>query len=285
VSNERPSVADKRRRFRRLHEGGCFVLPNPWDIGSARFLQHLGFEALASTSAGFAWTQGAADGAVGLGSVLSHLQAVVAATDLPVNADFQNGFAAQAAGVAENVRSAVATGIAGLSIEDSTGDAAEPLYPLPNAVERIRAARGAIDSSGGEVLLVGRAECFLVGRPNLEETITRLRAYAEAGADCVYAPGLRTHDQIAQVVRAVAPTPVNVLWSTASELSVEELASLGVRRISLGGALARVAWGAVARTGRNIMEQGCFSGLAQALSSKELDGLFRDQLRDSDSPR
>lgn len=285
MSNERPSVADKRRRFRRLHEGGCFVLPNPWDIGSARFLQHLGFEALASTSAGFAWTQGAADGAVGLGSVLSHLQAVVAATDLPVNADFQNGFAAQAAGVAENVRSAVATGIAGLSIEDSTGDAAEPLYPLPNAVERIRAARGAIDSSGGEVLLVGRAECFLVGRPNLEETITRLRAYAEAGADCVYAPGLRTHDQIAQVVRAVAPTPVNVLWSTASELSVEELASLGVRRISLGGALARVAWGAVARTGRNIMEQGCFSGLAQALSSKELDGLFRDQLRDSDSPR
>lgn len=277
MSSERPSVAEKRRSFRRLHESGCFVLPNPWDVGSARFLQQLGFKALASSSAGFAWTQGAADGAVTLDSVLSHLQALTAATDLPVNADFQSGFAAQPAGVAESVRAAVATGIAGLSIEDATGNAAEPLYSTGEAVERIRAARGAIDASAVEVLLVGRAECFLVGRPNLEETIVRLRLYAEAGADCVYAPGLRTRDQIAQVVKAVAPTPVNVLWSTASDLTVDELAALGVRRISLGGAMARVAWGAFARTARTIVEQGCLSGLAQALSMQELDRLFRGE--------
>jgi 2-methylisocitrate lyase-like PEP mutase family enzyme len=274
LSSERPSVAAKRRSFGRLHESGCFVLPNPWDIGSARFLQQLGFKALASTSAGFAWSQGAADGTVSLGSVLAHLQTLVDATDLPVNADFQNGFAAEPAGVAENVRAALATGIAGLSIEDATGDAAQPLYPLPSAIERIRAARGAIDASGVEVVLVGRAECFLVGRPDLEETIARLRAYAEAGADCLYAPGLRTSDQIAQVVKAVAPTPLNVLWSTASEFTVDELAALGVRRISLGGAMARVAWGAFARTARTIMEQGCLPGLAQAMPTPELDRLF-----------
>jgi 2-methylisocitrate lyase-like PEP mutase family enzyme len=274
LSSERPSVATKRRSFGRLHEGGCFVLPNPWDIGSARFLQQLGFKALASTSAGFAWSQGAADGAVSLGSVLAHLQTLVDATDLPVNADFQNGFAAEPAGVAENVRAALATGIAGLSIEDASGDPAQPLYPLPSAIERVRAARGAIDASGVEVVLVGRAECFLVGRPDLEETITRLRAYTEAGADCLYAPGLRTSDQIAQVVKAVAPTPLNVLWSTASEFTVDELAALGVRRISLGGALARVAWGAFARTARTIMEQGCLPGLAQAMPTPELDRLF-----------
>jgi 2-methylisocitrate lyase-like PEP mutase family enzyme len=274
LSSERPSVAAKRRSFGRLHESGCFVLPNPWDIGSARFLQQLGFKALASTSAGFAWSQGAADGAVSLGSVLAHLQTLVEATDLPVNADFQNGFAAEPARVAENVRAALATGIAGLSIEDATGDAAQPLYPLPSAIERLRAARGAIDASGVEVVLVGRAECFLVGRPDLEETIARLRAYAEAGADCLYAPGLRTGDQIAQVVKAVAPTPLNVLWSTASEFTVDELAALGVRRISLGGAMARVAWGAFARTARTIMEQGCLPGLAQAMATPELDRLF-----------
>jgi 2-methylisocitrate lyase-like PEP mutase family enzyme len=274
LSSERPSVAAKRRSFGRLHESGCFVLPNPWDIGSARFLQQLGFKALASTSAGFAWSQGAADGAVSLGSVLAHLQTLVDATDLPVNADFQNGFAVEPAGVAENVRAALATGIAGLSIEDATGDPAQPLYPLPSAIERMRAARGAIDASGVEVVLVGRAECFLVGRPDLEETIARLRAYAEAGADCLYAPGLRTSDQIAQVVKAVAPTPLNVLWSTASEFTVDELAALGVRRISLGGAMARVAWGAFARTARSIMEQGCLPGLAQAMPTPELDRLF-----------
>ncbi len=274
MSSERPSVADKRRSFGRLHESGCFVLPNPWDVGSARFLQQLGFKALASTSAGFAWSQGAADGSVSLASVLTHLQTLVDATDLPVNADFQNGFAAEPAGVAENVRAALATGIAGLSIEDATGDKSQPLYPLPSAIERIRAARGAIDASGAEVVLVGRTECFLVGRPDLEETIARLRAYAQAGADCLYAPGLRTSDQIVQVVKAVAPTPLNVLWSTASEFTVDELAVLGVRRISLGGAMARVAWGAFARTARTIIEQGCLPGLAQALPSPELDRLF-----------
>ena len=253
------------------------MLPNPWDLGSARFLQQLGFKALASTSAGFAWSQAAADGAVTLESVLAHLRALVAATDVPINADFESGFASAAAGVAENVRAAVATGIAGVSIEDATGNAAEPLYPLQSAVERIRAARGAIDASGAEVILVGRAECFLVGRPELEETIERLRAYAEAGADCLYAPGLRTSDQIAQVVKAVAPTPLNVLWSTASELTVDELGALGVRRLSIGGAMARVAWGAFARSARTIVEQGCLSGLAQALGTQELNRLFRPE--------
>lgn len=280
MSSQRPSVTEKRRSFRRLHESGCFVLPNPWDLGSALFLQQLGFKALASTSAGFAWTQAAADGEVSLGSVLSHLQALVAASDLPVSADFESGYAVDTAGVAENVRAAVATGIAGVSIEDATRNAAEPLYPLPRAIERLRAARGAIDASGVDVLLVGRAECFLVGRPDLEETIARLRAYAEAGADCLYAPGLRTRDQIAQVVKAVAPTPVNVLWPSASELTVEELAALGVRRLSIGGAMARVAYGAFARTARTITEQGCLWGLAQALGAQELNSLFATQHHD-----
>src|SRR6266481_4402513 len=205
----RPSIADKRRAFHKLHEAGCFVIPNPWDVGSARYLQGLGFKALATTSSGFAWSHGHRDGGMSRDRVLDHLTDMVEATDLPINADFEHGFAPDAAGVAESVRLAVESGVAGLSIEDSTGDPANPLYALGVAVERIRAARRAIDKAGGDTLLVGRAECFLVGRPDLDETIGRLKAYAQAGADCLYAPGIRTREQIAAVVAGVAPKPVN----------------------------------------------------------------------------
>ena len=275
----RPSVVDKRRAFQQLHEAGCFVIPNPWDVGSARFLQSLGFKALATTSSGFAWSQGHPDGAVPRDVVLSHLQAIVAATDLPVNADFESGFARDEAGVAESVRLAVETGVAGLSIEDSTGDAARPLYELDTAVARIRAARRAIDKTGGDTLLVGRAECFLVGRPDLEETIGRLKAYARAGADCLYAPGIRTREQIAAVVAGVAPKPVNLLIGSASDLTLPEISALGVRRVSVGGALARSAWGGFMRAARRIAEQGRFDGFADAAPGRELDSFFRDDLK------
>jgi len=243
MTEPRPSVGDKRRTFRQLHEAGCFVIPNPWDVGSARFLQSLGFKALATTSSGFAWSQGRPDGGISREVALAHLNAMVAATDLPVNADFESGFATDAAGVEESVRLAVETGVAGLSIEDSTGDAAKPLYDLGIAVERIRAARKAIDKAGGDTLLVGRAECFLVGRPDLDETIDRLKAYAHAGADCLYAPGIAARDQITAIVAAVAPKPVNLLVGSASEFTLKEISALGVRRVSVGGALARSAWG------------------------------------------
>src|SRR6202521_3397084 len=214
-----PTVAEKRKAFNALHASGCFVIPNPWDIGSARWLQGLGFKALASTSSGFAWSQGFPDNHVTREMVLSHLRALVEATDVPVNADFEGGFAPDSAGVAESVALAVATGIAGLSIEDSTGDREKPLYDLDKAVERIRAARAAIDKAGGDTLLVGRAECFLVGRPDLEETIGRLGAYANAGADCLYAPGIRTREHIAAMVARVAPKPLNLLVGSASGLT------------------------------------------------------------------
>jgi 2-methylisocitrate lyase-like PEP mutase family enzyme len=266
-----------RQEFRRLHETGCFVIPNPWDVGSARILASLGFKALATTSAGFAWSSGLPDGGVRRESVLKHLQEMVAATDLPVNADFEGGFANDPAGVAESVRLAVDTGIAGLSIEDSTGDPAMPLYDLDLAVARIRAARRAIDSKGGEVLLVGRAECFLVGRPGLDETIGRLKAYSAAGADCLYAPGLRTREQIVAVVEALSPKPVNVLVGWASDMTVEDIAKLGVRRISVGGALARCAWTGFMRAASQIAEQGSFDGFKDATSGQALNTLFTPQ--------
>jgi 2-methylisocitrate lyase-like PEP mutase family enzyme len=279
MADTRPSIADKRRTFKRLHEVGCFVIPNPWDVGSARFLQNLGFKALATTSSGFAWSQGYPDGAISRDMALAHLQNLVAATDLPVNADFQSGFAPDAAGVAESVHLAVETGVAGLSIEDSTGDAAQPLYDVGDAVKRIRAARRAIDAASGDTLLVGRAECFLVGRPDLDETIARLKAYAQAGADCLYAPGLRTRDQIATAVAAVAPKPLNLLVGSASGLTMQEISSMGVRRVSVGGALARSAWGGFMRAARLIAEQGTFDGFAHAASGDELDSFFREDLQ------
>ena len=279
MSAPRPSVADKRRRFHQLHDSGCFVIPNPWDLGSARMLQGLGFEALASTSSGFAWSQGHPDNGIPRDAVLQHLADLVAATDVPVNADFESGFAPDAAGVADSVRLAVATGVAGLSIEDSTGDAARPLFPLDEAVERLRAARRAIDQAGGDTLLVGRAECFLVGRPDLDETIARLKAYADAGADCLYAPGIRTREQITAVVQAVAPKPVNLLVGSVSELTVADIAALGVRRISVGGALARAAWGGFLRAARLLSSEGRFDGFADAAPGKDLNGFFADDMK------
>jgi len=270
----RPSIADKRQRFRQLHEAGCFVIPNPWDIGSARWLQGLGFAALASTSSGFAWSQGRADNAVCRDSVLAHLRELVAATDIPVNADFESGFGIDTATVADSVRLAVDTGVAGLSIEDSTGDTTRPLFGLEEAVARVRAARQAIDASGADVLLVGRAECFLVGRTDLAETIARLQAYANAGADCLYAPGIKTSEQISAVVAAVAPRPVNLLVGAESELTVADIAAMGVRRISVGGALARAAWAGFQRAASTLVEAGRFDGFAGAASGKVLNEFF-----------
>jgi len=285
MAETRPSIADKRRAFLQLHESGCFLIPNPWDIGTARYLQGLGFKALATTSSGFGWSKGRPDAAKPRDMALAHLYEIVSATDLPVNADFEGGFAHDAAGVAESVRLAIETGVAGLSIEDATGDADQPLYDLATAVERIRAARRAIDKAGGDTLLVGRAECFLVGRPSLDETIGRLMAYSQAGADCLYAPGIRTRDQIAAVVAAVAPKPLNLLIGWASDLTLQDISALGVRRVSVGGALARTAWGAFMRAARLIAEQGKFDGLEDAVSSDELDSFFRNDLPKWESAR
>jgi 2-methylisocitrate lyase-like PEP mutase family enzyme len=270
----RPSIADKRRAFHRLHESGCFVIPNPWDVGSAKYLQGLGFKALATTSSGFAWSHGHADGGMSRDRVLDHLTQMVEATDLPINADFEHGFAPDAAGLAESVRLAVESGVAGLSIEDSTGNGAQPLFEIDVAVERIRAARKAIDKAGGDALLVGRAECFLHGRPDIEHTVQRLKAYANAGADCLYAPGIRTTDHISAVVAAVAPKPVNLLMGWPGDLTVQQIAALGVRRISVGGALARSAWGGFMRAAKLIIEQGKFDGFTGLGSGSELDKFF-----------
>jgi len=272
-------IADRRRVFRALHESGCFVIPNPWDAGSARYLQHLGFKALATTSSGCAWAMGLPDNAVGLEAMLEHLGAVVPATQLPVNADFENGYADEPAGVAANVARAVETGVAGLSIEDSTGRSDRPLYDLPLAVERIKAARQAIDRSKSGVLLTARAECFLVGHPDpLNESLRRLQAYAAAGADCLYAPGVKTPEQIAAVVKAVAPKPVNVL-TVVPDMPMSKYAGLGVRRISVGGALARAAWGEFMRVAKEIAQDGSFAGFARAVPFAELNGFFAGEAK------
>lgn len=269
-----PSITDKRQTFRRLHEAGCFVIPNPWDIGSALMLQGMGFKALASTSSGFAWSRGRPDNSISREMALEHLAELVAATDVPINADFESGFADDPAGVAQSVRLAVETGVAGLSIEDATGDVAAPLFTLDEAVERLRAARRAIDRAGPDTLLVARAECYLVGRADLQETIARLRAYASAGADCLYAPGLRSRNEIAAVVEAVAPKPVNLLIGWTSDLTVADVAALGIRRISVGGALARAAWGGFIRAARLMAEEGRFDGFAEAAAGKDLNAFF-----------
>jgi len=244
--------------FRGLHSSGCFVMPNPWDAGSARALEQLGFKALATTSAGFAWTLGRADNQVALDEALEHLRVVVAAVRVPVNADFEGGFAVDPQQVAANVKLAAATGIAGLSIEDSTGDEVEPLHAFDLAVERVRAARRAIDESGTGVVLTGRSEGFVCGRPDLEETTRRLSAYAEAGADCLYAPRIETAEQVAAIITAVSPKPVNLLIN-APFMSVAEAAALGVRRISVGGTLARTAWAGFLQAAGEIAEAGTFS--------------------------
>ena len=263
--------------FRALHESGCFVLPNPWDIGTAVYLHHLGFKALATTSAGFAFSRGKPDGEVPLNEMLAHVGEIAAATPLPVSADFLNGFADDPEGVATNVRLCIATGVAGLSIEDNSGRADTPLYEKSLAVDRIRAARRAIDASGIPVVLTGRCETWLVGQPDsLGVAIDRLVAYADAGADCLYAPGVTLPNEIAQIVKAVAPKPVNVLVSGFNhELSLSQLADLGVRRISVGSGLAAVAWGAFIRAARNIATTGSFAGLADAAPFAEINDVFR----------
>jgi 2-methylisocitrate lyase-like PEP mutase family enzyme len=267
-------LAARRRAFRKLHEAGCFVIPNPWDVGSARYLERLGFKALATTSSGAAWDRGRADGSFELEETLQYIRETVGATSLPVNADFEAGYAPDPAGVARNVRLAIDAGAAGISIEDSTGDPSDPLRDLPSAVARIQAARRAIDESGTETLLVGRAENFFLGRPDLEDTLKRLRAYSDAGADVLYAPGIKSVEQIAAVVKAAAPKPVNLLVGSATELTLRQIEELGVRRVSVGGALARVAWGGFMRATRRIAEEGRFDGFAGAASGAELNALF-----------
>jgi 2-methylisocitrate lyase-like PEP mutase family enzyme len=268
-----PSVSDKRKTFWQLHETSCFVIPNPWNVGTARFLQGLGFKALATTSSGFAHAQGFADGDMTRDRVLAHYCEIAGAADVPVNADFENGFADDPAGVMANVRLCMDTGVAGLSIEDFTGDEADPLYDFDLAVARVRAARDAIDAGGGDVLLTGRSEGFIHGRPDINETILRLKAYADAGADCLYAPGIKTREQIEAVVKAVTPKPVNLLMSAAG-FTVEEITAMGVRRISVGGTLSRVAMQAFISSAREIAEKGCFDSFSGVVSNAELNAFF-----------
>ncbi|HVO40671.1 MAG TPA: isocitrate lyase/phosphoenolpyruvate mutase family protein [Spirochaetia bacterium] len=270
-------IADRRAEFRRLHESGCFVIPNPWDAGSALYLQHMGFKALATTSAGFALSRGLPDyGAVTAEMALENILDIIFAVVLPVNADFQAGFSSTPEGVAENVLRCIDTGVAGLSIEDSTGDPKKPLYDIPVAVERLKAARSAIDSSRTGVLLTARAECHLVGHPHpFEESILRLQAYAEAGADVLFAPGLKSREAIKAVVDAVSPKPVNVLMSSNVGLTVSDLASLGVRRISVGSALARAAWTGFIRAATAIASSGVFSGFDGTVPLVDLDRFMK----------
>jgi methylisocitrate lyase len=267
------SASRRVAEFHRLHERGCFVIPNPWDVGGARVLARLGFPALATTSSGFAWSVGRSDTRVTLAQALEHFRSLAESVDVPVSGDFEGGYAVEPEAVAANVAAAAATGIAGLSIEDSTGDPRQPLFDFALAVDRIRAARGAIDESGTGVLLTGRSEGFIAGRPDLAETIRRLTAYAEAGADCLYAPGIRALPDIAAVVDAVRPRPVNVLVGSGFA-TVTELEALGVRRISVGGALARAAWTGFLEAAREIAERGTFSSLTGALPFDEVDGTF-----------
>src|SRR6202046_4850934 len=275
MASSRPSTADKRKTFRKLHEASCFVIPNPWNVGSARYLQGPGSKALATTSAGHAHAQGFADGAQSRDDVLAHYRELAAATDIPLNADFENGFADDPEGVAANVTRCIATGIAGLSVEDSPKDA-RPLYELDAAVARVKAARAAVDRAGGDVVFTARAENFVRGVNDLDDAIRRLKAYAAAGADCLYAPGIKTREQIEAVVKAVAPKPVNFLNSNAFGFTVADLAAMGVRRISVGGSLARVAMHAFIKAANEIAHDGKFDDFAGLISNPELNKIFSE---------
>ncbi len=271
------NISERRAAFRKLHEGGCFVIPNPWDMGSARYLQGLGFKALATTSSGFAFSRGLPDAewAVPRDLMLEHITELVTATDLPVNADFQAGYGNTPEDVAESVRLCVQTGVAGLSIEDRSGDRGKPLLELPVAIERLKAARQAVNASEADVLLTARAECFLTGHPDpLNEAMKRLQAYAEAGADVLYAPGLRHRWEIEAVVGAVSPRPVNVLIGADIGLRVADLATMGVRRISLGSSLARAAWAGFIHAAKLIVEAGSFAGFEGLVSGTQLNDFF-----------
>jgi 2-methylisocitrate lyase-like PEP mutase family enzyme len=278
----RAAFEARRQAFRALHEEGCFVMPNPWDVGSARYLQSLGFPALATTSAGFAFSQGLpdADDVVGRGRSLSHIAEIAAAVDLPVNADFGSGYGADPQGVAESVMRCVATGVAGLSIEDATGDHSAPLYELPLAVERVRAARLAIDRSGVDVLLTARAECYLVGHGDaFRESVRRLQAYAEAGTDVLFAPGVHEPEEIKGLVEAVRPRPFNLLVSRDIGLSVGDIATLGVRRISVGPALALAAWTGFVRAAQALRSDSSFAGLAGLTPYADVNNFLATDLR------
>jgi 2-methylisocitrate lyase-like PEP mutase family enzyme len=271
-----PATAGKYRAFRALHESGCFVIPNPWNIGSARYLQGLGFKALATTSSGFAHSQGYADGDMTRDMMLAHFRELAQASDLPLNADFENGFAGEPAGVADSVRLCIETGVVGLSIEDFTGNESDPLYDFHHALARVQAARKAIDEAGGGVLFTARTEGFIHNRPDMAETIRRLKAFSDAGADCLYAPGIKTREQIIDVVKAVAPKPINFLNSASFGFTVKDLADMGVRRISVGGTLARVAMNAFIRAAREIATDGKFESFAGTVSNAELNKFFHD---------
>jgi 2-methylisocitrate lyase-like PEP mutase family enzyme len=279
MASSRPSTTDKRHTFHKLHEAGCFVIPNPWNFGTARYLQGLGFKALATTSSGHAHSEGYADGDQSLQDVLDHIHELALATDVPLNADFENGFADDPKGVAENVRRCVETGVSGLSIEDSTGDDKNPLYDFDLAVARVKAARAAIDKSGGDVVFTARSEGFIRGRPDLEETIRRIKAYVAAGADCIYTPGIKTREHIEATVKAAAPKAVNFLNSGSFGFTVNDLAAMGVRRISVGGSLARVAMHAFIKTAREIATEGKFDGFANLITNPELNAFFKDDLK------
>jgi 2-methylisocitrate lyase-like PEP mutase family enzyme len=275
-------TSTRRQAFRALHDAGCFVIPNPWDIGSARYLQHLGFPALATTSAGFAFSQGLPDSEVALtrDRNLRHIADVVAAVDVPVNADFASGYGKTPQDVADSVARCVATGVAGLSIEDATGDPASPLYDLPLALDRVRAAREAIERSGADVLLTARAECYLVGHPDaLRESVRRLQAYAEAGADVLFAPGPHDPVEIKALAEAVRPKPLNLLILRDSGLSVADIAALGVRRISVGGALALAAWTGFTRAAQVLRSEGSFAGLASLVPYADINEFFTTDYR------
>ena len=268
-----PTIEEKRREFRKLHESGCFALPNPWDIGTAKYLQHLGFKAIATTSAGFAFSRGLSDGSVSRDDMIEHIRELVEATDLPVNADFENGYADDPNWCAENERLCAETGVAGLSIEDAADLKESPIYDVDLEVERIHAVREALHGTG--VLLVGRAEGFLVGREKLDQVIKRLVKYSEAGAECLYAPGFKDRDSNKAIVEAVAPKPVNVLIGGPGGLTMREAAELGARRVSVGGAFARAAWGGFVRSAKELIEQGTFEELKHGASYDELQKLFR----------
>ena len=275
----RPSPADKRRTFRELHASGCFVIPNPWNVGSARYLQGLGFKALATTSSGFAHSLGLSDGDVTRDMVLAHCRELAEAADVPLNADFEGGYADDPAEVADNVRLCIDTGVAGLSIEDFNGNEADPLYGFDLAIKRVRAAREAIDKTGTGVVFCARTEGFIHGRPDLDETIRRLKAFADAGADCLYAPGIKTREQIEAVVKAVAPTPVNLLMSFAGGFTVADIAAMGVRRVSVGGTLALVAMHAFIASARAIASDCKFDSFAGVMPNAELNAFFHDDLK------
>ncbi|MBM3526721.1 MAG: isocitrate lyase/phosphoenolpyruvate mutase family protein [Alphaproteobacteria bacterium] len=274
MSATRPSTADKRRTFRTLHESGCFVIPNPWNIGSARYLEGLGFKALATTSSGHAHSVGRSDGDQSRDEVLAHFRELAAATDLPLNADFENGYAHEPDEVASNVTMCCLTGVAGLSIEDATGDDANPLYDFDLALARVKAARAAIDKTGGDVVFTARAEGFIRGRPDLDDVIKRLKAFADAGADCLYSPGIKTREQIEATVKAVAPKAINFLNSGAFGFTVSDLAGMGVRRISVGGTLARVAMDAFIKSAKAIATEGRFDSFAGVVTNAELNTFF-----------